>query len=190
MQQSSLVEAVDGVATLIDDAATTTGGFGRSMTRAQLAVTEGSQAAGGLAAIFERLSLATEVMVFGVRPLEPLAEPFGSSVGEFRRLSDSLGRTGDSLADNARDVTQVAGDLRRIHEQLQATSTRVQAFQSSRVVEQSLTGLDLGMQMLLGVVFFEATLSGLTGIALFVVVGLPQVRPIRLRPDASEPNDP
>jgi ABC-type transporter Mla subunit MlaD len=168
-QQAYLAETVHGVAIVVDDAAQATGGLSGSTTRARNAVADASRTANELAATFEQLSLATQVTVFGVRPLEVLAEPFDANADDFRRLGSSLAETGDSLAENVRDVTRVGDDLRSIHSQLHAAATQVESLQTATLIQQGIDGLELGSRLLLGVILFEAVLSALTGLALLMM---------------------
>jgi hypothetical protein len=97
------------------------------------------------------------------------------------------------LAVNARDVERMAADMRRIRGQLATTTGEVRAIRAMPVVEQGLTSLQFAARVLLGVVFFEAMLSGLTGLALLMLVGLPTAggsRPIGQRLDPDPRRDP
>jgi hypothetical protein len=168
-QQARLVASVRGVAVGVDDAAQAIAGMSRSTTRARDAVVDATRASNQLASTFEGLSQASRVTVFGIRPLEGLAEPFSSNADDFGRLGASLAETADSLADNARDVTRVGDNLRSIDGRLTAAAAEVEALQSARLIQQGLAGLELGSRLLMGLIFFEATLSALTGLALLMV---------------------
>jgi hypothetical protein len=168
-QQTRLVTAVDGVAVGVDDVAQATAGLSVSTTRARNAVTDAKRTADDLAGTFEQLSQASRVTVLGVRPLEGLAQPFGANADDFRRLGASLSDTADSLADNARDVTRVGDDLKRIQAQLDAAAREIEALQAAPLIRQGLGGLELGSHLLLGFILFEAVVSALTGLALLML---------------------
>jgi hypothetical protein len=185
-QQAYLAETVHGVAIVVDDAGQATGGLSRSTTRARNAVADASRTANELAATFEQLSLATQVTLFGVRPLEVLAEPFDSNADDFRRLGGSLAETGDSLAENVRDVTRVGDDLRSIHSQLRAAAVQVESLQTATLIQQGIDGLELGSRLLLSVILFEAALSALTGVALLMMTWPHRSHP----PGRSQRHDP
>src|SRR3954451_7141099 len=97
-QQARLVTSVRGVTVGVDDAAEATVGLSRSTTQVRNAVNDATQTATQLAATFDRLSQASQVTVFGVRPLEGLTEPFSTNAANFRQLGSSLNATADSLA--------------------------------------------------------------------------------------------
>ena len=199
LQQARLVAAVHGVALGVDDAAQATTGVSLSTTRARNAVTDATRTADDLAATFERLSEASRVTVLGVRPLEGLTQPFSANAEDFRRLGGSLGETADSLAENARDVTRMGEDMKRVTGQLQAAAREIEALQAATLIQQGLAGLELGSRLLLGFILFEAIVSALTGLALLMMTSplrahppgrLLLVRPESSeRPDASAPSD-
>jgi hypothetical protein len=162
----------------LDDAAQATTGVSRSTTQARYAMIDATQAANQLASTFERLTQASRVTVFGLSPLEGLTEPFSANAADFRQLSLSLGETADSLADNVREVTRVGDDLKSIHGQVSAAAVEVEALQSARLIQQGLAGLELGSRLLLGLIFFEAMLSSLTGLALLMMTGQPRAHPL------------
>jgi hypothetical protein len=170
-QQARLVETVRGVAVGVDDAAQAAVGLSRSTTQVRNSVTDASRATLQLASTFDRLSQASQVTVFGVRPLEGLVEPFSANAADFRQLSVSLEQTADSLAGNVREMTRVGDDLKSIHGQLSAAAVEVEVLPAATLIQQALAGMELGSRLLLGMIFFEATLSALTGLALLMMVG-------------------
>jgi hypothetical protein len=170
-QQAHLVESMRGVAVGVDDASQAAGGLSRSTTQVRNSVTDATRTANELATTFDRLSEGTQVTVFGVRPLEQLTEPFKTNARDFRQLSASLDQTGASLADNVREMTRVGDDLRSIQAQIKTTAANIEAIQSAAWVEQAVAGADLWSRLLLGMIFFEATLSALTGVALLMLFG-------------------
>ena len=170
-QQTRLVESVRGVAVGVDDASQAADGLSRSTTRVRTSLADATQTANQLASTFDRLSQASQVSVFGARPLEGLTEPFSANAADFRQLSVSLGETGSSLADNVREMARVRDDLKSIEGQLRTVAVDVEALQSATVIERGLAGLELGSRLLLGMIFFESTLSALTGLALLIMLG-------------------
>ncbi len=174
-QQARLVESVRGVAVGVDDASQATAGLSRSTTQVRNAVTNATQTATQLASTFDQLSQASRVTVFGVRPLEGLTEPFRTNASDFRQLGRSLDATADSLATNTQEMTRVSNDLRSIQSQVNSTAADVEALQSASVLQQGLASLELGSRLLLGMIFFEATLSALTGLALLLMIGHPHL---------------
>lgn len=184
-QQARLVTSVRGVAIGVDDASQATAGLSRSTTQVRNAVSDTTRTANQLATTFDQLSQASQVTVFGVRPLEGLVESFRSNAADFRQLSASLSQTSDSLAANVQEMTRVSNDLRSIQGQVSSTATDVEALPSASLLEQALGSLALGSRLLLGMVFFEATLSALTGLALLLVIGHPHLHvPVRPARDA------
>jgi hypothetical protein len=180
-QQARLVESVKGVAVGVDDASQATAGLSRSTTQVRNAVNDATQTATQLAATFDQLSQASRVTVFGVRPLQGLAEPFSANAANFRQLGSSLNATADSLATNTQEMTRVSTDLKTIQGQVSSAAADVEALQSATVLQQGLASLELGGRLLLGMIFFEATLSALTGVALLMVIGHPHLHmPTRL----------
>jgi hypothetical protein len=168
-QQVRLVASVRAVATAVDDTAQATTGLSQSTTRARDAAVDAARTSGDLAATFDRLSQATRVTVFGVRPLEGLTQPFVGNADDFRRLSASLAASADSLADNARDVARVSEDLRTINGQVNAAANEVAGLRSAALIQQTLAGLELASRLFLGLILFEALLSALTGMALLML---------------------
>jgi len=175
-QQARLTESMRGVAVGVDDAAQATAGLSRSTTEVRNAVTDATQTANQLAATFDQLSQATQITVFGARPLEGLTEPFRTNAGDFRRLSRSLDATADSLAVNTQEMTRVSNDLKGIQSQVSTAAAGVEALQSAALIQQGLASLELWARLLLGMIFFEATLSMLTGVALLMMAGHPGIR--------------
>jgi hypothetical protein len=47
----------------------------------------------------------------------------------------------------------------------------VEVLPAATLIQQALAGMELGSRLLLGMIFFEATLSALTGLALLMMVG-------------------
>jgi hypothetical protein len=176
-QQTRLVAAVRAVAVGVEDAAQATAGVSRSTTQVRTAVNDATGTAEQLAATFDRLTEGSRVIVFGIRPLEGMTEPFSSNAEEFRQLSVSLGATADSLADNAREMTRMSDDLKSIRGQVNITALEVEAFQVASVMQQGLAGVELGSRLLLGMIFFEAALSGLTGLTLLLMLGHARAHP-------------
>jgi hypothetical protein len=170
-QQARLVESMRGVAVGVDDASQAAGGLSRSTTQVRNSVTDATRTANELAATFDRLSEGTQVTLFGVRPLEQLTEPFKTNARDFRQLGVSLEQTSTSLADNVREMTRVGDDLRSIQAQIKVTASDVEAVQSAAWIEQAVAGAALWSRLLLGMIFFEATLSALTGVALLLLFG-------------------
>ena len=175
-QQARLTESMRGVAVGVDDASQATAGLSRSTTDVRNAVNDATQTANQLAATFDRLGQATQTTVFGARPLEGLTEPFRTNADDFRRLSRSLDATADSLAVNTQEMTRVSNDLKSIQSQVSSAATDVEALQSAALIQQGLASLELWARMLLGMIFFEATLSALTGVALLMMAGHPAIR--------------
>jgi hypothetical protein len=172
-QQARLVESARSIAVGVDDAAQATAGLSRSTTQVRNAVTDAARTATQLASTFDRLSQASQVTVFGVRPLEGLTEPFSTNAADFRRLGASLDQTGDSLNTNVQEMTRVSNDLKGIEGQVRIAAVEVEALQAAALVQQGLASLELGSRLLLGMIFFEATLSALTGLALLIMLGQP-----------------
>jgi hypothetical protein len=174
-QQASLVTSIRGVAVGVDDASQATAGVSRSTTQVRSAVNDATRTADQLAATFDQLSRSSQVTLFGVRPLEGLIQSFQQNSADFRQLSVALGQTADSLAANAQEMTRVSEDLQGIQGQVSTTATEIEALQSAELIQQGLAGLELGSRLLLGLLFFEATLSALTGFALLMVIGHPHL---------------
>jgi hypothetical protein len=59
-----------------------------------------------------------------------------------------------------------------------AAAVEVEALQSASLIQQGLAGLELGSRLLLGLIFFEAMLSSLTGLALLMMTGQPRAHPL------------
>jgi len=174
-QQARLVTSVRGVTVGVDDAAEATVGLSRSTTQVRNAVNDATQTATQLAATFDQLSQASRVTVFGVRPLEGLTAPFSANAADFRQLSVSLGLTADSLTGNAQEMARVSTDLKSIQGQVSSAAGDIEALQSASLLQQGIASLDIGSRLLLGMIFFEATLSALTGLALLMVIGHPHL---------------
>lgn len=174
-QQARLVESVRGVAVGVDDASQATAGVSRSTTQVRNAMNDATQTAAQLASTFDRLSQASQVTVFGVRPMEGLTEPFNTNAADFRQLGSSLDATADSLATNTQELTRVSTDLKSIQGQVSSAATDIEALQSASVLQQGIASFALGSRLLLGMIFFEATLSALTGLALLLVIGHPHL---------------
>lgn len=168
-QQARLVRSVNGMAVSVDDAAQATAGVSQSTTEARAAVLQATETSANLATTFDRLAQASQLTVFGVRPLEQLIQPFSANAEDFRRFGTSLTQTSDSLAANARDMSRVAEDLRGINAQLQTAATQIQAVQTVALLDQGLASLELGGRLLLTLIFFESLLSALVGLALFIL---------------------
>jgi hypothetical protein len=66
-------------------------------------------------------------------------------------------------------MTRVSNDLRTIQSRVNTTAADIEAVQSASVLQQGLTTLELGSRLLLGMIFFEASLSALTGLALMMI---------------------
>jgi uncharacterized phage infection (PIP) family protein YhgE len=175
-QQARLVASVRGVAVGVDDASEATAGLSRSTTQMRGAVNDATRTANQLASTFDRLSQASQVTVFGVRPLEGLAEPFSTNAADSRQLGVSLGQTADSLATNVQEMTRVSNDLKSIQGQVSTAAGEVEALPAASVIQQGLASLELASRLLLGMIFFEATLSALTGLALLMMVGQPRAQ--------------
>jgi hypothetical protein len=170
-QQARLVASVRSVAVGVEDTSQATSGLSRSTAQVRTAVGDATQTAGQLAATFDRLSQASRVSVLGVRPLEGMIEPFAANAADFRQLAVSLGATAESLETNAREMARVSDDLRGIHGQVSAVASEVEALQSAGLMQQGLASIEWGGRLLLGMIFFEATLSALTGLALLLMAG-------------------
>lgn len=186
-QQARLVQSVRGVAVAVDDSAQATAGVSRSTSQARNSVTEATRTADNLAATFDRLAEGSRVVVFGMQPLAGMTQPFATNAEDFRRISASLDEMSTSLADNSREMARVGDDLRSINQQLTAAAATLEALPSGRVLEESLTTLELGTRLFLVLILFESLLSALTGVALAMTVQprprdetLPP-RPARLR---------
>jgi hypothetical protein len=175
-QQARLVASVRGVSVGVDDAAEATAGLSRSTTQVRNAMTDAARTATQLAATFDRLSQASQASAFGVRPLEGLTEPFSTNAADFRRLGATLDQTGDSLNTNVQEMMRVSNDLKAIEGQVSAAAGEVEAVQAAALLQQGVASLELGSRLLLGMIFFEASLSALTGLALLMVLG--QHRPL------------
>jgi hypothetical protein len=173
-QQTRLVASVRGVAVGVDDASEATAGLSRSTTQVRSAVNDATRTARQLASTFDTLSEASQVTVLGMRPLEGLTEPFRTNAADFRQLGVSLGQTADSLATNAQEMTRVSTDLKSIQGQVSAAAVEVEGLQAASLIQQGLASLELGSRLLLGMIFFEATLSALTGLALLMMAGQPR----------------
>ena len=126
-QQARLVESVNGVAVSVDDAAQATAGVSQSTDRARASVIQATQTSTNLAATFDRLSQASQVTIFGVRPLEGLIQPFTANAQDFRGFGASLTETADALAANARDMRRVGDDLRGVNGQLKTAASQIEA---------------------------------------------------------------
>jgi hypothetical protein len=176
-QQARLVESVNGVAVSVDDAAQATRGVGQSTSRAQEAMAQASRTSTNLADTFDRLSQASQVTVFGVRPLEGLIQPFSTNAEDFGALSGSLTQTADSLSANARDIDRVSDDLRGISGHMRTAAMQIEALQTPELLDQWLASLELGSHLLIAVIFFESLLSALVGLALFILTGLHPAQP-------------
>jgi len=176
-QQTRLVASVNGVAASVDDAAQATTGASQSTTRARDAVIQATQTSTNLAATFDRLAYASQVTIFGMRPLEGLVEPFSANAEDFRGLTGSLTESADSLAANARDMRRVGDDLRGISGQLKTVGTQLKEIQAPGLLDQGLGTLELGSRLLLTLIFFESLLSALVGLALFILTGHRFARP-------------
>jgi uncharacterized phage infection (PIP) family protein YhgE len=170
-QQARLVASVRAVAVGVDDASQATSGVSRSTTQVRTAVNDAAQTAQQLATTFDRLTDASRITVLGMRPLEGMTDPFSANASDFRQLADSLSATTDSLADNAREMTRVSDDLKTIRDQVSTAAKEVEALQLASFIQQGFAAVELGSRLLLGVIFFEATLSGLTGLALLLILG-------------------
>jgi hypothetical protein len=170
-QQARLVASVRAVSVGVDDASQATLGVSRSTTQVRTAVHDATNTAQQLATTFDRLTDASRVTVLGIRPLEGMTEPFSTNAADFRQLAVSLGDTANFLADNAREMSRVSDDLRSIRSQVSTAAQEVEALQPASLIQQGLAGVELGSRLLLGIIFFEATLSGLTGLALLLILG-------------------
>src|SRR5262249_3625295 len=148
-QQARLVESVNGVAVSVDDAAQATRGMSQSTARARDAVAQATQTSTNLAATFDRLSQASQLTVFGARPLDSLTQPFSANAEDFRGLGRALTETADSLAANANDMNRAGDDLQGINGQLKTTATQIQALQMPDLLDQGLTSLEFGSRLLL-----------------------------------------
>jgi hypothetical protein len=182
-QQTRLVVAVRGISVGVDDASQATAGLSRSTTQVRNAMTDASRTATQLATTFDQLSQASQMAAFGVRPLEGLTEPFSTNAADFRRLGTALEQTGESLNTNVQEMMRVSNDLKGIEEQVRAAAGEVEAVQAAALLQQGVASLELGSRLLLGMIFFEATLSALTGLALLMVLG--QNRPLSARETVS-----
>jgi hypothetical protein len=174
VQQARLVESVNGVAVSVDDAAMATAGVSKSTADARAAVIQATQTSANLATTFDRLSQASQVSVFGVRPLDGLVQPFGANAEDFRQIGSALTQTADSMAANARDMGRVSEDLRGINRQLRTAASQIEAVRTVALLDQGIAGLELGSRLLLTVIFFESLLSALVGLALFILTGRPR----------------
>jgi uncharacterized phage infection (PIP) family protein YhgE len=188
-QQARLVASVRSVAAGVDDTSQATSGLVRSTAQVKAAVGDATQTATQLAATFDRLSQSSRVSVLGVRPLEGMIEPFAANAADFRQLAASLGATAESLETNAREMVRVSDDLRGIHGQVSAVASEVEALQSGSLMQQGLASLELGSRLLLGMIFFEATLSALTGLALLLMAGQHRTRHSPLSPSTADTDE-
>jgi hypothetical protein len=179
-QQARLVASVRSVAVGVEDTSQATSGLARSTAQVRTAVGDATQTATQLAATFDRLSQSSRVSVLGVRPLEGMIEPFAANAADFRQLASSLGATAKSLETNAREMGRVSDDLKGIHGQVSAVASEVAGLQSASLMQQGLASLELGSRLLLGMIFFEATLSALTGLALLLMAGQHRTRRLPL----------
>lgn len=170
-QQARLVASVRGVAVGVEDTSQATAGLSHSTAQVRTTVIDATQTASNLASTFDRLSQASQVVVFGIRPLDGMTEPFATNAANFRQLALSLDATAESLVSNTREMTRVSADLRSIQEQVRAVASEVESLQSAKLMEQGLASLELSSRLLLGIIFFEATLSALTGLALLLLAG-------------------
>jgi hypothetical protein len=187
VQQARLVESVNGVAVSVDDAAQATAGVSQSTDRARASVIQATQTSTNLAATFDRLSQASQVTIFGVRPLEGLIQPFTANAQDFRGFSGSLTETADALAANARDMRRVGDDLRGVNDQLKTAASQIEATQMTPLLDQGLASLELGSRLLLTLIFFESLLSALVGLALFILTGRRPLHPHQPLPIVDAP---
>ncbi|MGE3912405.1 MAG: hypothetical protein AB7K36_23795 [Chloroflexota bacterium] len=170
-QQTRLVVSVRSVAVGVEDTSQATSGLSRSTAQVRSAVGDATRTASQLAVTFDQLSHASRVSVLGVRPLEGMIEPFSTNAADFRQLAVSLDATADSLETNAREMARVSDDLKGIQAQVNSVGSEVEALQAANLIQQGLASLELGGRLLLGMIFFEATLSALTGLALMLMAG-------------------
>jgi ABC-type transporter Mla subunit MlaD len=172
-EQSRFTDGLRGVAVLVEDASQATAGFGVSMDQAREAVSSGGQSAEELRRTFTQMSELTQVEILGLRPLEALTASFAASASSFAGLSGSLNQTASSLGENARDTVRVTENLRRTRDQLYRLASLVEGFHPQVLVVQGIAQLELGLRLLLALVFLQAALSSLTGLALLLLMGDP-----------------
>jgi hypothetical protein len=177
-QQARLVATVRSVAVGVEDTSRATAGLSRSTAQVRVAIRDATQTATRLATTFDQLSHESQVNVFGIRPLEGMIEPFSTNAADFRQMAASLGATAESLRTNENEMARVSADLGTINQQVGATAAAVEGIQAGRFIEQGLASVELGGRLLLGMIFFEATLSALTGLALLLIPGRHAPRPV------------
>ena len=184
-EQARLVTGVRDVATMIGDAADATGGFSASLEQAHAAVADSSQSADELRVIFEQLSLVSRLELLELRPLSGLTDPFAASAQSFGRLSTSLGSAAGSLEENRRDTSRVATDLHLARAHIDELATTIDGLQSQTLLNRGVAEAELGRGVLVGLLLLQALLSGLTGLALWLLAGQRPVGPARPIDDAS-----
>jgi hypothetical protein len=169
----------------VDDAAQATAGVSQSTGDARAAVVQATETSANLATTFDRLAEASQVTVFGIRPLDGLIQPFSANAEDFRKFGTSLTQTAGSMDANARDMNRVSEDLRGISGQLRTTATQIEAVRTAALLDQGLASLELSGRLLLTLIFFESLLSALTGLALFILTGRPG-RPVHAPSDRDD----
>src|SRR5689334_1183108 len=88
-QQAQLVASVRNVAVAVDDSAQATAGVSRSTNQARNSVTDATRTADNLASTFDRLAEGSQVVIFGMQPLQGMTQPFQTNAEDFREISAS-----------------------------------------------------------------------------------------------------
>jgi hypothetical protein len=118
-QRAEAIAMLEPAATALDQAATSAGNAGASLTSAAGAARRAGDLMTRLATSFDGLTTLGSFEIFGTRPFGALSGEFALVAGEARLLATNLGTTAASLDANVADSATVAASLRTLADQLE-----------------------------------------------------------------------
>jgi hypothetical protein len=166
-ERGSLVRSIRLVATTVQDTASSTTDFDRSIEGARTSADTASKLANDTAGTFREMSQSLNIQIFGLQPLASIAPQFDAAASQLQQLAISLGSTRDALGSNRAEVRRVGSDLAQLNRELQAVATSLDQPGVLGLGTQALLPFQLAFYGMCLLVVLQSAFSIVAGIALY-----------------------
>jgi hypothetical protein len=165
-QRVAVAGSLDTVATTLADTGNGTQGIQQSVDEARQAALAASQLAAQTAATFDATAQGMNVQIFGLQPFAQVIPQLQSSSVQLQQLSGVLSSTGDALAANNRQISQVSADLNQLEQELHSASSTLRGATALTSMGAALMPLELAFYGLCVVVIMQSLFGILLGMLL------------------------
>jgi hypothetical protein len=166
-ERDTLVRSIRTASTTLNDTASATANFQKSIDGARTSADGASKLANDTAGTFRELSANLNLTIFGIQPLAGLAPQFALGADQLQQLAISLGNTRDALGVNSTDIRRVTDDLTRLQSELNAVATSLERPGVLGMGSQTMLPFQLALFGMIVLVLLQSAFSIVAGIALY-----------------------